>query len=72
MPLDPSEAYSNTVTSTEPWIAVGETSRYYPSIHFIRWEDIVKDIDMKNPEYLDVRKLHLGVQMKQDTKFVTG
>ncbi|XP_006815844.1 basic immunoglobulin-like variable motif-containing protein, partial [Saccoglossus kowalevskii] len=55
----------------ETWILIGDTSRRHPGIQCVKWQDIVKDLNLQNPEYLNIRKVHLGVQ-KRKTKKIGG
>lgn len=47
------------------WILVADTSKKYQSIHCVKWDDIDKDLNLKSPEYLNIRRAELGVQVKK-------
>lgn len=70
-PINSSDAYISTSELT-PWIAIGETSRKHPAIHFRQWSDIVMDISTGNPKYFDIRKPELGIQEKVDPIYTRG
>ena len=43
------------------WLIVADQSPMYPTFICLKWEDIMQDLTMENPEFLDVRNLHKGV-----------
>jgi len=43
------------------WIAIGDTSRAHPPVHFKRWTDILLDLRTIAPNVFDIRREHLGV-----------
>ena len=47
------------------WIILADTSRKYPSFHCVKWEDIDKDLNTKSPEFLNIRHLERGVQIRE-------
>ena len=63
MPNKPELVYKKDLSENqiENWIIIADNSRKYQTFHSIKWEDILKDLNMENPNYIDVRKLHLGV-----------
>ncbi|XP_077988201.1 basic immunoglobulin-like variable motif-containing protein [Glandiceps talaboti] len=66
-------AYSENLSDAEvdTWILIGDTSRRHAGIQCVKWEDVVKDLTSQSPEYLNIRKVHLGIQ-KRKTKKVGG
>ena len=63
MPNKPELVYKKDLSENqiENWIIIADNSRKHQTFHSIKWEDILKDLNMENPNYIDVRKLHLGV-----------
>lgn len=53
------------------WIFIGDSSKTSRPLHCVRWADIRKDIELQSPQFLNIRKLELGVQ-KRKTKKVGG
>jgi hypothetical protein len=49
-----------------------EFSKCYPVFHVKKWEDIAIDISCAFPEYFNIRKSELGVQMKTSKAFTEG
>ena len=49
--------------TTVDWIFVADTSRKYPSMHCIKWDDIELDLNTRSPEYLNIRHLDRGIQI---------
>ena len=39
----------------EPWIFIGEPAGFYPIMHIRKWSDIVMDIELKSPQYYNIR-----------------
>jgi len=68
MPLKQEHCFKKELgcDETESQLIVADNSRKHPSFHCIKWEDIVKDLKMENPYFLDIRKLHKGIQNKRD------
>ena len=50
---------------------MGSVSINFILLLFLRWEDVNKDINCHNPDYLDIRRLWLGMQ-KRKTKKTSG
>ncbi|XP_070538148.1 basic immunoglobulin-like variable motif-containing protein [Ptychodera flava] len=73
VPTKAIDAYSENLADdeVESWILIGDTSRRHPGIQCVRWEDIVKDLNLQSPDYVNIRKVHLG-QQKRKTKKVGG
>ena len=44
------------------WFIIADCSRKYQQFHCIRWDDIDKDLNLKCPDFLNVRHLDRGVQ----------
>lgn len=63
MPNKPELVYKKDLSENqiENWIIIADNSRKHQTFHSIKWEDILKDLNMENPNYIDVRKLQLGV-----------
>ena len=63
MPNKPELVYKKDLSENqiENWIIIADNSRKHQTFHSIKWEDILKDLNMENPNYINVRKLHLGV-----------
>ena len=40
---------------------MADQSNMYPTFVCLKWEDMMQDLTMENPEFLDVRNLHKGV-----------
>ena len=66
MPTEPSQAYAFDASEFQPWLAIGDCSRNHSSIQFIKWSDVIQDLETLNPEFFDVRKIYKGVQTKTD------
>ncbi|XP_050404018.1 basic immunoglobulin-like variable motif-containing protein isoform X1 [Patella vulgata] len=66
VPLRCEDAYRGLLPQdfVETWILIGDTSRCHPSIHCKRWSDVSADLNNKNPEYLDIRRLWKGTQTR--------
>ena len=43
------------------WLIIGDVSGAQPTFHVKKWKDIVTDIDLKLPKYLDIRRMWKGV-----------
>lgn len=73
-PNKPHLAYAKNeeIVEFEDWIIIGEVSKCFPVFHVKKWSEIVKDIDCQFPEYFNIRKSHLGVQMKKGKGFTEG
>ncbi|XP_071488852.1 basic immunoglobulin-like variable motif-containing protein [Diadema antillarum] len=70
VPLKAVDAYRDPLTQdeVETWILIGDPSRRHPGIHCFKWEDISTDLNCQNPEYMNIRKRHLGVQRRRTKK----
>jgi uncharacterized FAD-dependent dehydrogenase len=75
-PKQPYDAYQDlsdetlkTQQQTDTWIIIGEISKCYPSFHTKKWTDIVTDLNTQFPEFFNIRKNELGVQMKTSEAF---
>ncbi len=66
-PQNAKKIYENVVDDTDftDTILIADTSKKYQSIHCVKWDDIEKDLNLKSPEYLNVRRLDLGIQIKK-------
>lgn len=71
MPMKPELVYKKDLydNQTESWLIVADNSKKHQSFHCIKWEDINKDLNLENPQYLDIRKLDLGVRNKTDKEY---
>jgi len=47
-------------------------SKCYPAFHTKKWSEIVTDLSCGFPEYYNIRKSELGVQMKTSEVFQEG
>ncbi|XP_063967103.1 uncharacterized protein LOC129279628 [Lytechinus pictus] len=67
VPLKAVDAYRDPLRSNEveTWILIGDPSRKHPGIHCFKWEDVSTDLNCQSPDYLNIRKLHLGVQQRR-------
>ncbi|XP_033103861.1 basic immunoglobulin-like variable motif-containing protein [Anneissia japonica] len=67
------DAFRGDLTNedVETWILVGDPSRKHPGLHCFRWEDISADLNCQSPDFINIRKLHLGRQVRK-TKKVGG
>jgi len=71
-PVEPSQIFEANQTEFVEWILVADTSKKYPCFHCVKWEDMNKDLNMKYPEYLNIRQLDKGVQMLDKNKKAGG
>lgn len=69
MPLKPDIVFKKDLNDNqiENWVIVADNSKKFSTFHCIKWEDIVKDLNMENPNFLDIRRLYKGVQNKNDS-----
>lgn len=44
------------------WFMIADTSRKHQQFHCIKWENIDKDLNMKSPDFINVRHLEKGIQ----------
>ncbi|XP_071950235.1 basic immunoglobulin-like variable motif-containing protein [Antedon mediterranea] len=70
VPKKAEDAFRACLTDEEvdTWILVGDPSRKHPGIHCFRWEDISADVNCQSPEFINIRKVHLGKQMRNTKK----
>ncbi|XP_078612337.1 basic immunoglobulin-like variable motif-containing protein [Branchiostoma floridae x Branchiostoma japonicum] len=70
VPLKATHAYRADLQQdeVETWLLIGDPSRKHPGLHCIRWSDISTDLNCQNPTYLDIRRLHLGLQTRKTRK----
>eukprot|EP00058_Branchiostoma_floridae_P000399 XP_002585887.1 hypothetical protein BRAFLDRAFT_132877 [Branchiostoma floridae] len=70
VPLKATHAYRAELQQdeVETWLLIGDPSRKHPGLHCIRWSDISTDLNCQNPTYLDIRRLHLGLQTRKTRK----
>ena len=75
-PLRQTDAYSPCsslpITDLEPWIISAETNGSKSPLHTIRWRDVVTDLSLLYPTYLDVRKAELGVREHRSDLYTRG
>ena len=50
---------------TESYMIVADQAKMQPTFTCLKWSDVMQDLTMENPEYLDVRNIHKGVQKKE-------
>jgi len=60
-PLQKTQVFKKEVSESESWLIVADQSKNHPTFHCIKWEDVLKDLNCENPEYLDVRHLYKGI-----------
>lgn len=64
------DAYSGTkgVSQEENdyWMVIGESSKGYPGLHVVRWEDVEKDIMCDGKTVYNIRQLYKGMQKNKD------
>ena len=46
---------------TEQWLIMADQAIKQPTFTCLKWTDIMTDLTMENPEFLDVRNLHKGI-----------
>lgn len=68
-PIDCTQIYTKS-SNTESnelinWILLADTSRKYPNLHCVKWEDIVTDLNCKSPEFINIRHLERGLQVRE-------
>ena len=63
-------AYDEMPEETSPdhvlWFVFADSSRKHVPLHFVRYEHVVQDLLLRNPEFLDVRHLERGVQRRNN------
>ena len=71
MPEKPEQAYKKELSESqlESWVIVADNSRKHQTFHCVRWADVDKDLQMENPNYLDIRNLGKGVQSKESEEY---
>ena len=71
MPDKPEIVYKKDINPSqlESWIIIADNSRKHQTFHSVRWDDIVKDLNMENPNYIDIRNLAKGVQNKNSPDY---
>lgn len=65
--LDASKAYSSKLRMEgfEPWVFLGESTRWCPGIHVVRWEAIGSDIMCDDQHYYEIKRPDKGPMLKQ-------
>ncbi|KAI3378715.1 hypothetical protein SNEBB_006569 [Seison nebaliae] len=76
-PNDPRYAYLCPIPSTMDieltnWILIGDVSKRHPSIHSKRWNDIVLDLTIEPPSFLNIRRVEDGVQWSDELGYETN
>ena len=73
-PVKPFDSYSlmADISEFDTWIIIGEISKMHPSFHIKKWQDIVTDISCAFPEFYNIRKSELGIQLKESPVFTEG
>jgi len=64
MPLERHNVFKKDLehgTDTESYMIVADQAKMQPTFTCIKWSDVMQDLNMENPEYLDVRNIHKGV-----------
>jgi len=67
-------AYSNMneIAEFDEWIIIGEISKTSPVFHVRKWSEISLDINCQFPEYFNIRKNNLGIEIKTGKAFKDG
>lgn len=45
-----------------PWIIIAEPAKPHPFFTVRKWSDISTDIEMKCPQYMNIRKMDEGIK----------
>ena len=61
VPICKSEVYKKGAES-ETTILVADNSRKSKTFHCLKWEEVVQDLHTVAPNFINVRKTHLGIQ----------
>jgi len=69
-PHEKQNAYKRDLETkdVESWLIIADQAKQHPTFCCLRWEDIMQDLTMENPEFLDVRNIHKGVQIKENVE----
>lgn len=67
VPKRPIDAYRVGLIPSEvnSWILIGEPSGKQSAIHSVKWDNIVKDLTCKSPQYFNIRHIHRGVVVRR-------
>ena len=69
-PKNQCDAYTGvdkiSLEENDYWMLIGESSKGYPGIHVIRWEDVEKDIMCENKMVYNIRQQYKGIQKNKD------
>ena len=75
-PQSQTNAYSTCsemrVETMEPWVIAAETNGKKQPLHSIRWQDVVTDLSLLYPAYLDVRSADQGVREHRSALYTSG
>lgn len=69
MPVEKNNVFKKDLEhgkDTESWLVLADQSKCQPTFTCLKWSDVMRDLTMENPEYLNVRKLNEGVQVKDN------
>ena len=68
MPLEKHNVFRKELEGKdlESYLVMADQAKPQPTFTCLKWSDILRDLNMENPEYLDVRNLHKGVQVKDN------
>lgn len=69
MPLEKPNVFKKDLEhgkDTEQYMVCADQAKPQPTFTCIKWSDVLQDLNMENPEYLDVRNLDKGVQVKEN------
>ena len=65
-PLNCLDIYAKSSNHSQylDWILIGDSSRKYHQIHCVKWQDIDTDLNLKYPNYINIRRLDKGILQK--------
>jgi hypothetical protein len=78
-PKNPFDAYDFQIgvngkegEDLEHWLLIGEIEQCFPPFHVRKWADVVKDLNMQNPQFMDIRRPEKGVMEHKGLEFTEG
>lgn len=69
MPLEKHNVFRKDLEhgkDTESYMILADQAKTQPTFTCLKWNDVMQDLNMENPEFLDVRNMHKGVQLKEN------
>ena len=51
---------------SDSWMLIGESSKGYPGIHLLKWQDIEKDITCDNKLVYNIRQTYKGLEKNKE------